>query len=148
MDLKTGEKEFIQAKKSALRLLKVRNRSEREIRDRFKIKRYDDKIIDGVIQYLCAHQLLDDRQFTKEWVETRLNRSYGLKKIAFELKAKGISDELIKEALESVKENFSDDAVMALALKRAEKYKNLDKTERNQKIFNYLAYRGFDIDTI
>ena len=137
------------AKQAALRLLKIRSRSEKEIRERLKLKKFSGEIIEEILEHLKKVQLVDDRQFTKDWINARLTKPFGLRRISFELRKKGIDDELLKEELAFVQVNYpEDDIVIALAKQRAARYKETDKTVLKKRVFNYLAYRGFNIDAI
>ncbi|MFA5060242.1 MAG: regulatory protein RecX [Candidatus Omnitrophota bacterium] len=141
--------EFSKAKAAAFRLIKVRNRSTKELIDRLTRKRFSKSIIDSILQYLQKTQLVDDAQFTKDWIRARLHKPYGLRRIAYELKEKGISDSLAKNAIAQVKADYPEEAIVSeLIKKRVERYKNLEKTKIKQRLFNYLANRGFNIDTI
>ena len=49
-----------------------------------------------------ASGLLDDRAFTKSWINYRLARPFGFRRIIQELKAKGIDQEIIEQAVAEV----------------------------------------------
>lgn len=132
------------ARNSAFRLLKLRPRSEYELRQKLKRKQYSDGIIDETIQYLKQLQLIDDRRFTKAWINSRLARPFGLNRIRQELKLKGIEDQIIKEELSTAKETFTEDeAVLNLAQRRFKRYKNIERIKAKRRTYEYLVRRGF-----
>ena len=140
---------FIKAKESCLRLFKIRDRSEREIRNRLLQKKFSKETVTETIQYLKGSGLIDDRQFTRSWIQARLNKPYGLKRINFELRQKGISDDLAKEELSHAKDTYrEEEVVLSLIKSRASRYKALDPLKRKQHLFSYLAQRGFHSDAI
>lgn len=136
--------EKVKARESAFRLLKLRPRSEYELRQKLERKQYSDETIDETIQYLKQLQLIDDRRFTKAWINSRLARPFGLNRIRQELKLKGIEEQIIKEELSTAKETFTEDeAVSNLAQRRFAKYKNIERIKAKRRTYEYLARRGF-----
>lgn len=151
---------------NSYRFLSYRPRSEKEVRDylikKVKTQRTKDKIdlqndkligevIDSVISKLKQHKFLDDFEFVRWWIDQRSKvKPKALKFIIFELKQKGISKELIEEVLED--EDFqttSDfDKALDLANKRIKRYINEEPKKRYEKMFRFLASKGFDWDTI
>ena len=141
--------EFSKAKSTAFRLLKIRSRSEHEIKERLKRKTISPEIVERTVLYLKNQRLLDDQKFARDWINARLTKSYGLRRIAFELKEKGINSELINEELSCAREDYNEENIVRELAKRCkEKYKNTDKTKRKRRIFEYLARRGFSLEAI
>ena len=132
------------ARNAAFRLLKLRPRSEHEIRQKLKQKNFTDDIIEHTIQYLTKIQLLDDRRFTKAWVNSRLARPFGLNRIRQELKIKGRDNTIIQEELSTAKETFTEDeTVLELAQRRFKRYRNIERIKAKRRTFEYLVRRGF-----
>ena len=141
--------EKIKARETVFRLLKLRPRSEHEIRQKLEKKEFSHDIIDETIQYLKHIQLIDDRRFAKAWIHSRLARPFGLNRIRFELKTKGINNQIIQEELSGAKETFAEDeAVLALAQRRFQKYKRVEKLKAKRRTFEFLVRRGFSSDAI
>ncbi len=137
------------AKQAAYRLLKVRCRSEKEIAERLLLKKFSVEAIQQTISFLKEAKLLDDRQFVKVWVADRLSKPYGIKRIVFELKKKGISDDHISEAVESIKQNINEEAIVHDIIRRKIiQYKDPDRQKRKKRLFDYLIYRGFSPEII
>lgn len=141
--------ELARAKQIVFRLLKIRNRSEKEIKDRLKLKDLDDNTIEKTLQYFKDALLIDDRQFAKWWINARLTKPFGFRRIQFELKNKGIHDEIAKEELSAAFSQISEVRLMeTLVRKRLSRYKNLDPLTKKRRLFEYLARRGFHIESI
>lgn len=141
--------EIEKAKDIALRLLKIRNRSEKEITDRLARKNVHPHVISKTVEFLKSTRLIDDRQFTKTWIDARLKKPFGIHRISFELKEKGINNDLIEEGLSFFTQNYpEDEIVLALAKKRLSKYKNLDNDVIKHRLFGYLVRRGFSSEAI
>mgnify|MGYP001566612742 CR=1 FL=1 len=141
--------EKAKARDTVLRLLKFRPRSEQEVQAKLKAKKISDETITQTIQYFKQLQLIDDHQFAKSWITARLARPFGINRIRFELKIKGVNDEIIKELLNEINDPDAQwKAVLTLAEKRSVKYKNLEPRKAKRRIFEYLSRRGFSPDTI
>ena len=134
----------------ALRFLSFRPRSEKEIKDYFKKKQAGSATVQKVIAKLKENNFLNDKEFTKWWIEQRtLIKPKAWRIIRMELKNKGIEDEIIQEVHASEYMVHSD---LKIAIKLAEKkipyYKNLPKQEVYQKLGRYLISKGFDWETV
>ena len=141
--------EFAQAKRIAFQFLKVRNRSEVEIRQKFSQKKINQEVVEQTIAYLANLKLINDRQFARDWISMRLSKPYGLKRIFFELRQKGIKDDLIKEEFERMNGIYNEqNAITLLAQKRLAKYKNLELPKAKRRVFEFLSRRGFSLDSI
>ena len=142
-------KELIRARNIVFLLLKFRQRSEKEVRQRLKRKSISDSIIENVVDYFKELTLLDDRQFARSWIRARLLKPFGVKRIRFELKQKGIPDNIINEELtEASHSEGENEAVTALAKKCLSKYKNLEPIKAKRRTYEYLLRRGFTSEQI
>lgn len=132
----------------ALRFLSYRPRSVKEVRDRLEKKKASPEVIEKVIRSLLSSKFLDDAQFARSWVESRLrSRPKALSILKQELIQKGIQREIIEDILPDrcVTDNES---IKKLVEKAERKYRNLDPKEQKQKIAAYLGRRGYSWDTI
>lgn len=136
-------------RQSALRFLKLRPRSVEELRSKLKVKGFEVQEIDAVISWLESVRLLDDRSFTRSWIQYRLARPFGFRRIIAELKDKGVSSALIDEEIQAVKsETDETKTALALACRRADKLAGVDPVKKKKRIFDFLVRRGFSPDTI
>ena len=140
---------FQKAQAYAFLLLKFRLRSEKEIRQRLKRKKFDDDVIEKTLYFLKDRGFIDDEKFAKSWLESRIQRPLGLERLRQELKIKGITQEIIEEEILKLKENYSESQVVSsLAKARFKKIKGIDRNKAKERIFRYLIRRGFSSDTI
>src|SRR3990167_508193 len=131
-----------------LRFATVRPRSEKEIRDYFKRKKYHISIYDSLLEKLKHLELIDDEKFAKWLVEQRQNfKPKAVRVLRLELRQKGINKETVDEVLDSV---VIDEGKMARELleKKAYKWKNLEPRIAKQKMSQYLAGKGFGWDVV
>jgi regulatory protein len=136
------------ATESALRLLAVRPRAEQELRDRLKRKDYDAATIDLAIERVRNWGYLDDADFARRWVDSRLEyRPRSKRMLEMELRQKGVDRETIETTME---ESDIDEvaAAIELARKAAAKMSGLDPAVARRRITGQLARRGFDYGTI
>lgn len=137
------------SKNAVFRLLKVRLRSEQEIRERLKRKQFPREIIEKTIQYFKELALVDDRQFAQKWISSRLLRPFGINRIKYELKTKGIQDGIIQEELKKITDNYpEEEIVLNLARKQAAKHKNIAPDKLKQRVYGCLARKGFRSEII
>jgi regulatory protein len=133
------------------RLIKVRLRSEKELRDKLGLRHYSRQDIDKVVAYLKSIGEIDDKAFLKCWIDDRMNLNPKAPfAIRLELKKKGLDDELIDKAIEELiaRHDFRQIA-FDLAKRRLEIFrKDLDKEKAKKRIFDYLRRRGFEISII
>lgn len=138
----------------ALRYLSFRPRSEKEVIEKLKEKKATQEIIGRVMLQLKDHKFVEDAEFAKWFVDQRLRfkpKSLGI--IKLELKQKGISPEIIQQAIENLNEDSDSpksdlESAKKLVEKRISRYKGISRQEIYQKLGGYLARRGFNWDTI
>lgn len=140
-DLSENERAY----EKAVRLLAVRARSASEIRQRLSLKRFSPLAIDSAMEKLTRQGYLNDAQFAKEWVRMRLQQGKGRRLIQGELFKKGISREL----QEKIVPQQDDTATLeTAATRRLARYRNLDPLKTRQRLWMWLAARGFERDKI
>jgi regulatory protein len=133
------------AKESALRGLASRARSRTEIRRSLERKGYESDLIEEVLGELERLDFIDDGQFTRAWVEARtVGRPMGARRIAHELRQKGVSSEIIEAALE---ERTAPEGELALALtagrQAVKRLRGQERAVARRKLAAALGRRGF-----
>jgi regulatory protein len=137
------------ARNYAFLLLKFRLRSEKELAERLKRKKFEPRVISETLAFLKEKRFLDDRLFAKTWIEWRIAKPLGVIRLRQELRAKGIDKEIIDETLEEVKKNYSEESVVSgLAKERFKKLKGVERNKAKQRILGYLLRRGFSTDLV
>lgn len=130
------------ARESALRYLEVRPRSQAEVRQQLRKKKYSEEIIDKVIARLSDVQLVDDKDFAKYWVENREGfKPRSKRALQYELRQKGVGADDIARAVKKVDER---DSAYRAAHAKAVRWKDLDAQTFREKLSGFLARRGFD----
>jgi regulatory protein len=133
-----------QAYEDSIRILKARIKSTHELKFRLKGKEYPENIIEKAVQRLQEENYLNDMEFARIWTDNRVRFSprsrYAL---SFELKQKGISEEIIDKILKK-----TDDSILAWNAIRKKIYhwKDLEDETFRHKVLNLLKNRGFNYD--
>ena len=131
-----------------LRFATLRPRSEKEVKDWLKRKKVHESLYEELFNRLKRLGLIDDKKFALWWVEQRQAFRPKPKRIlSIELRTKGITKEVIEKVLGEEK---VDEEKMARELleKKMYKWKKLEPRLARQKMFRYLAGKGFEWDTI
>ncbi len=143
--LKSNNIDLLQkAKNYAFLLLKFRVRSEKEIRQRLKKKKFDPKIIEETLAFLKEKKFIDDNYFAKTWIESRIKKPLGIRRLKQELRIKGIDREIIESQINEIKKNYSEeDIVTQIAKEKLKRIKGIDPQKAKKRIYAYLLRRGF-----
>ncbi|MFC1593697.1 regulatory protein RecX [Candidatus Omnitrophota bacterium] len=141
--------ELVRAKRLVYQLLKFRNRSKKEIVDRLKRKKYSTNTIQKIIEHFQDLDYINDDQFATSWVQARIANLQGPRRIFFELKQKGIKEELIKETWGRVKKDYNEfEVARGFARDKLITMGKLDKRKVKARIYGYLNRRGFSTAVI
>ncbi|MDD5730079.1 MAG: regulatory protein RecX [Candidatus Omnitrophica bacterium] len=144
------DKEPLQeAKEYAFFLLKYRPRTEKEICARLKRKNFEAGVIKTVLDFLKNRNFIDDESFARIWVESRIKKPLGLRRLKEELRVKGINKEIIERALNEIKKGYDEEeTINVLISQKLEKSKGLDPEKAKRRIYAYLLRRGFSPEAV
>jgi len=134
--------QIVKAVNQGVNLLSYRPRSTQEIRQRLKKKDFPDEVIEAAIEHLQHLNYLDDRVFAHFWIESRSqHQPRGQRALQYELRNKGVADEIIRELLEELHDEQA--AAYEAALPRVRRMHGRTQHECKQKIGAFLQRRGF-----
>lgn len=141
------EDEFMKCKSSALKIVERSYRTEKEIFNKLITKEYSKESINRTIEFLREYNLINDRNYVKMYVKDKL-KSQGKNKIKYNLKRKGISDELIIEELSKIDDEDSKNGAIILAQKKYNELKRResDQYKLSQKLYRFLISKGYNYD--
>ena len=140
--------EFQKTLDKLLRFATLRPRSEKEIRDWLRRKKIHESLHKGLFNRLKHLELLDDKKFSKWWVEQRMAfKPRGKRVLGQELRQKGVDKEIIEETLSGIK---LDETKVAgeLLKKKAYRWEKLPRLEARRKMAQFLGRKGFAWETI
>jgi regulatory protein len=131
---------------TAYRYLSYRPRSEAEMKGRLHQRGFEDSQIEIVINKLKEQNLLDDTAFAQFWKENReMFRPRSQRLTRFELKKKGVADQIIDEVTDD--SNDMDSAYRA-ALSKAQRLPKQEYEVFRRRLGDYLKRRGFGYTVI
>ncbi|OGX41005.1 MAG: hypothetical protein A2984_02870 [Omnitrophica WOR_2 bacterium RIFCSPLOWO2_01_FULL_41_12] len=137
------------ARNYAFLLLKFRPRSEKEIFARLEKKKFAPEIIKETVAFLKEKKFIDDAYFTQVWIESRLKKPLGFRRLRQELKIKGIISELIDSQIEETKKNYCEEEIVSkIVRERVGRLKRLEPQKLKRRLFAYLLRRGFSPQVI
>jgi regulatory protein len=127
-----------------LRYVAMRPRSEWEVRTYLDRKHSPAALVSQILNKLSELNLLDDTKFAQAWVESRrLLRPTSKRKLQQELRAKHVSDEVIRQVLA---EDETDEVVQLREL--VAKKRSITRYRDDLKLMQYLARQGFNYEDI
>ena len=139
----------MEAKEYAFLLLKYRLRTEKELSQRLKRKKFDQAVITETLEFLKNKGFVNDAAFAKAWVNSRINKPIGLRRLRVELTQKGVDKEIINTEIARVKEDYSEEAVVAeIARSRFQKLKGIEPQKAKRRVYAYLLRRGFSPEIV
>ena len=137
------------AKNYAFLLLKFRQRSTKEIVLRLKQKQFEDSVIKETIAFLKDHAFIDDAAFARAWIDSRLKKPLGIRRIKEELRIKGIDNNIIDSSISQIRRDYSEEEVISrIAADKFSRLKGIEPQKAKRRIFSYLLRRGFSPDVI
>ena len=124
-------------------------RSSFEVIEKLKRMGAEDGEILQVLNALIDAKFLDDERFAKAYAVGKLRiKHWGVNKIKQGLQLKRIDRELIEQAIAAMydEENYIGILQQVAQRKWQELHKEKDPWMRKQKLFRFLASRGFNYD--
>lgn len=119
--------------------------TEAEAYDKLLRRGYDDATADAAVRRSRELGLVDDRAFARAWVADRgLKRGYGAMRLQRELWQRGISDELVGDALSLLRDRDEEKTAAELARQRyARLPAGLSADQIVRRVGGFLARRGY-----
>ena len=142
----------------ATNFLSFRPRSEKEVieylakklaaRENIKFREASQSLqIDTVIAKLKKYKYINDLEFANWYIQSRSrSRPRGAILLKLELKKKGVSTEIIENLLQ--KSTKEIDLAQKALEKKIKRWAKLPPLDLKKKVYQYLASRGFDFETI
>lgn len=121
-----------------------RMRSEGELHDYFRRKKYEAELAEQIIAKLKGGGYVDDAEFARRWVENRrLMKATSVRRLQLELQQKRVSSDIIQSVL-AEDETDERQVLRELIAKKRKQSRYLD----DHKLIAYLARQGFGYDDI
>lgn len=132
------------AKQRALKALGRRMHTTWEIRESLTRRGFGDDVVKNVVAELVRQGYLDDRQFTRTWIQSRsLHQFHGRLRLLRDLRQKGIPEEIAESVLE---ESLPEEDEVVIAVKAIEKKRRTLRAtgiKGRDALYRHLRSRGF-----
>lgn len=143
------ENNYYELLNSSIKYISKRLRSEKEIKIYLEKKTTDIYLIDSIIDNLKSQKLIDDRNFSRAYINDKLNlTNTGILKIKKDLHNLGVDPEIIEEECSRIdikKDNNKLEKMIIRKIKTNHKYSNKMLKE---KILNDMTNLGYDYESI
>lgn len=132
----------------ALKLITIKDRTEKELRDKLKEKNYDEYTIDDEVEFLSYYGYINDKRYAEHFTHDGINiKKWGKSRIRAELLRRGVDRELVDNVIEDAFMDIEDDRLQCEMEKR---FGNADfgNMKERTRIFNFFLRRGFSAEEI
>ena len=134
------------AHRAALRALARRAHARFDLRRRLLQKQHPPAAVDGALDRLAAAGLLNDAQFARDFAAAKARRGRGPARLVRDLQSQGVDRRIAEDAVRTslAAEGVDpEQAVPALAEKRARQLAGLPAPVRKRRLVAFLVRRGF-----
>jgi len=148
---------------SAMNLLARREHSHRELQQKLQKRFGDSDLIASVIERLASQNLQSDERFAESFLSARKRNGQGPVRIAMELEARGLAEELIREYVNPREEQWIElarhvwrkrfgsmkkEATISEPIETNSFEVEAQSRKLRAKQMRFLQYRGFTTDQI
>lgn len=130
---------------AAINLLSRREYSRHELYQKLEPRTSNEDFLEQLLDKLIEAGYQSDERFAESFLRSRTHRGLGKMRIERELKEKGIDRDLIEQVMGSEVDWF--DLAFQCGLKKSQSI-DLTDYKAKQKLFRFIAYRGFTMDQI
>ena len=134
------------AKLRSMNLLKNREYTEKQLRDKLRQGGYPEAAVEEAVQYVKSFRYVDDVSYAEHYILCHLSDKSG-QRIRMDLLRKGISKEIIDQQMERLGSK-EDEAVLLSELLKKKHYSPDMAVEEQRKIFAFLLRKGFQGEDI
>lgn len=132
---------------AALKYLTTRMRTVREMQEHLDGLDYGEADVDATISRLQELGLLDDGQYAREFVRTRLNtKPLSRGHLMRQLREHRLSEEDIQAAMETLPHSIDRENAQKVAAKYFRQMENLPEQDRRNRVLRRLLSRGFSME--
>ena len=129
--------------KKVLHYCAYQDRCTQEVRTKLATFDMPDSEKERIVKLLVDEGYLDDERYASTFVRSKIHlKKWGVNKIKMSLKMKGISDEIIGNALSEIDpEIYKDELIKVL---KAKKINESDPYKKKAKLAQYAIQKGYE----
>lgn len=144
----SNENKYYDIYNKIIKMVGVRLRSEKEIKDILIKNGLEDKKIYNIISDLKSKKIIDDVKFTRAFIHDKMVfTNYGPNKIKSEL-LNYVDSQIIDEELNNIDKSVFDEKMEKIISKKVNQNHKYSKLILKKKITEELRNQGFDCDCI
>ena len=129
--------------KKVLRYCAYQDRCVQEVRKKLATFDMPDSEKEKILKLLVEEGYLDDERYASTFVRSKIHlKKWGVNKIRMALKMKGISDEIISNALSEIDPDIYREELIKVL--KAKKNNETDPYKRRAKLAQYAMQKGYE----
>lgn len=102
-----------------------------------------------IITHLTQQGFINERRYAKGFINDKFRfNKWGKIKIAYGLRQKRISEEIIEESLRFIDDELYQNTLLEILENKRKSLKAIDKRDMEAKLFRFAASRGFESNII
>ncbi len=140
-----GEVLMARAKERALSLLQKQGRTKRQLEERLASDGYPAQVRERVMKFLEEYRLVDDKGFACSYIRLHGGRK-SRRQLLYELQGKGVSQEVLEEALETTP--IDEEASARTFVSRRLRGKAVLSWEEKGKLSAAMSRKGYSFSLI
>ena len=138
-----------EAKKNIEHYCAYQERCHKEVVNKLKDLGIIQNAIDVIVTDLIQNNYLNETRFAQSFARGKFKiKKWGKVKIHRELNKRKISEYNIKMGMKEISESDYEETFNKLLDKKVLELSHLSESEQKRKIFNYLSYRGWEVEKI
>ncbi|MGB0279250.1 MAG: regulatory protein RecX [Flavobacteriaceae bacterium] len=124
-------------------------RCHKEVKDKLYSMQMIPDAVEQIIGTLVSENYLNESRFAQQFAHGKFSiKHWGKLRITSELKARAISDYDIRKALLTIDEESYLEKISSISSKKWQQLAGNTLQVRKQKLYQYLAYRGWETHLI
>ncbi len=137
------------AKKNIEHYCAYQERCHKEVINKLKNLGIIQNAIDIIVADLIQNNYLNETRFAQSFARGKFKiKKWGKVKIHRELNKREISEYNIKMGMKEISDSDYEETFNMLLEKKLSELSHLSESEKKRKIFNYLSYRGWEVEKI
>lgn len=132
------------ARETCLRMLSASPRTRAQLADALRRRNIPDDVAERVLGRFTEVGLIDDEAFAQAWVQSRhTGRGLARRALAVELRRRGVADDTVNDAVESLDPAREEQTARALVTRRLPATRGADPAKRMRRLVGMLARKGY-----
>ena len=124
-------------------------RCHKDVKDKLRTMGMIAQASDQIIGTLVSENYLNETRFAQQFASGKFSiKHWGKVRIKRELNIRGVSDYDINNAIKTIETGVYLDKIHAISDKKWQQLERYSAQIKKQKLFQYLAYRGWETDLI